>query len=76
MPSFGKGKGSRKSHDMRLSVLPGMALLISPSLRTYTDNIGIWWVQFPSIQACFGSILPVIPPLFGVGDTLDLMILT
>ena len=42
MPSFGKGGGSRYSHEMRLSGMPGMGLLISPSLRTYTVNIGIW----------------------------------
>ena len=42
MPSFGKGGGSRNSHEMRLYGLPGMGLLISPSLRTYTACIGIW----------------------------------
>ena len=42
MPSFGKGGGSRNSHEMRLPGMPGMGLLISPSLRTYTANIGIW----------------------------------
>ena len=36
MPSFAKGGGSHNSHDMRLSGLPGMGLLIYPSLRTYT----------------------------------------
>ena len=38
MPSFGKGGGSRNSHEMRLSGMPGMDLLISPSLQTYTAN--------------------------------------
>ena len=42
MPSFGKGGGSRNSHDMRLSGMSGMGLLIYPSLRTYTDSIWIW----------------------------------
>ena len=42
MPSFGKARGSRNSHEMRLSGMPGMGLLISPILETYTNNIGIW----------------------------------
>ena len=42
IPSFGKGGGSRNSHEMILSGILGMGLLISPSLRTYTANIGIW----------------------------------
>ena len=42
MPSFGKGRGSRNSHEMRMSNIPGMGLFISPSLQTYTANIGIW----------------------------------
>ena len=41
MPSLGKGEGSRNSHEMRVSDMPGMGLLSSPSLRTYTVNIGI-----------------------------------
>ena len=32
MPSFEKDEGSRNSHEMRLSGLPGMGLYISPSL--------------------------------------------
>ena len=39
---FGKGEGSCYSHQMRMSGMPGMGLLISPSLRTYSVNIGIW----------------------------------
>ena len=61
MPSFGKGECSRNSHDMRLSGMPGMGLLKSPSLRTYGG------VQFPCTLSYFGSLSPVIPPLFGVG---------
>ena len=38
MPSFWKGEGSRNSHEMRQSGMPGMDLLISPSLQTYTAN--------------------------------------
>ena len=76
MPSFGKGGGSRNSHEMRLSGMSGMGLLISPSLRTYTVNIGSGRVKFPCMLACFGSPWPVIPPLFGVGETLDFMMLT
>ena len=41
MPYFGKGGGSRNSHEMRLSNMQGMGVFISPSLRTYTANIGI-----------------------------------
>ena len=39
---LGKGGVSRYSHDMRLSVLPAIGLLIFPSLPTYTSNISIW----------------------------------
>ena len=53
MPSFGKGGGSRNSHEMRLSGLPGMGLLISPSLRTYTANIGIWRGSIPMYASMF-----------------------
>ena len=47
MPSFRKGGGSRESHDMRLSGMPGIGLLISPSLLTYTANIRIWQGSIP-----------------------------
>ena len=40
-PSFGKGEGSCNSHNMRLSGMPDMGLPISPSLQTYTSNIGM-----------------------------------
>ena len=42
MPSLRKGGGSCNSHEMRLSDMPGMGILISLSLQTYTANIGIW----------------------------------
>ena len=38
---FGKDGGSRNSHKMRQSDMPGMGVLIYPSLRNYTANIGI-----------------------------------
>ena len=76
MPSIGKGGGSRNSHEIRVSDMPGMGILISPSLRTYTSNIGFGGVKFPCTLACFGSLWPMIPPLFGVGETLDFMMLT
>ena len=53
MPSFGKGGGSRNSHEMRLSGMPGMGLLISPSLRSYSDNIGIWRGSIPMYASMF-----------------------
>ena len=42
MTSFMKGRGTCNSHDMSLSGMPGMGLLIPPSLLRYTANIGIW----------------------------------
>ena len=66
MPSFGKGGGSRNSHEMRLFGMPGMDLLISPILRTYTTNIGIWWGSTPMYASMFWVTLAVIPPLFSV----------
>ena len=53
MPSFGKFGGSLNSHEMRLSGMPGMGLLISPSLRTYTANIGIWRDSIPMYASMF-----------------------
>ena len=76
MPSFGKGRGSRNSHEMRLFDMPGMVLLISPILRTYTANIDIQRGSIPMYASMFGTLWPVIPPLFGVGQTLDFMMLT
>ena len=61
---------------MRLSGLPGMGLLISPSLQTYTANMGSDGVQFPCTLAKFGSLWQVITPLLGAGVTLDFMMLT
>ena len=53
MPSFGNGGGSRISHEMRLSSMPGMGLLISPSLRTYAANIRIWRGSTPMYASMF-----------------------
>ena len=53
MPSFGKGGGSRKSHEMRLSSMSGMGLVISPSHGTYTSNIGIWRGSIPMHASVF-----------------------
>ena len=47
IPSFGKVRGSPNSHEMRLSGMPGKGLLISPNLRTYIANIGIWQGKSP-----------------------------
>ena len=67
MPSFRKGRGSRNSYEMILCGISGMGLLISPSIQTYTTNIGMWWGSIPCTLACFESLWPVIPPMFGVG---------
>ena len=53
MPSFGKGRGSRNSHEMRMSNIPGMGLFISTSLQTYTANIGIWRGSIPMYASMF-----------------------
>ena len=53
MPSFSKGEGSHNSHEMRLSGMPGMGLLTSPSLRTYTTNIVIWRGSIPMYARMF-----------------------
>ena len=53
MPSFGKGEASRYSHEMRLSGMPGLGLLIYPSLRTYTVNIGILRGSIPMYDRMF-----------------------
>ena len=76
MPSCVKGGGSRNSHEMRLSGMLGICLLISPSLQTYTANIGIEQSSIIMCTSMFWSLWPVIPPLFGVGETLDFMMLT
>ena len=67
MPSFGKGGGSRKSHEMRQSGMPGMGLLISPSLQTYTVNIGICRGSIPMYASMFWVTLAVDSTSFGVG---------
>ena len=77
MPSFGKRRGLRNSHEMRLFGMAGMGLLISPSLRTYNTNIEIsrgsifmyafiFWVTL----VCDSTSLPC-----GAFMTLDFMML-
>ena len=50
---FWEGRSSHNSHEMRLSGMPSMGLLISPILRTYTTNIGIWRVSIPMYASMF-----------------------
>ena len=57
MPYFGKGEGSRNSHEMKLFGMPGMGLLISLSLRTYTANIEIWRGSIPMYASMFSVSL-------------------
>ena len=63
MPSFEKGRGSCNSHEMRLSGISGMGLLISPSLWTYTANRGIWRCSIPMYASMFWVI--------SVGDSIS-----
>ena len=67
IPYFGKGRGLRNSHEMCLFGMSGMGLFISPSLRTYTANIGIWQGSIPMYSSMFRVSWPAIPPFFGVG---------
>ena len=53
MPSFEKGGGLRNSNEMRLFGMLGMGILISPTLRTYTSNIGIWRSSIPMYASMF-----------------------
>ena len=53
MPSFGKGGGSRNYHEIRLFGMPGTGILISPSLRAYTSNIGIMRGSIPMYASIF-----------------------
>ena len=53
IPSFGKGGGLHNSHEMRLSGMMGMSLLVSPSLLTYTANIGIWRGSIPMYASMY-----------------------
>ena len=77
MPSFGKGGSSHNSHEMRLYGLPGISLVISPSLRTYIANIGIWRGYIPMYASMFWVTLAGDSTFFfGVGETLDFMMLT
>ena len=77
MTSFEKGGGLRNSHEMRLSGLPGMVVLISTSFRTYTANIGIWRGSIHMYASMFWVTLAGDSTFFfGVGETLDFMMLT
>ena len=44
---FRKEGGSRNSLEMRMSGMTGMSLHISPSLRNYSANVGIWRGSIP-----------------------------
>ena len=65
---FGKGGGSRNSHEMRLSGVLGIGLLISPSLR-YTANLGIWWGSIPMYASMFCVTLAGDSTSFQCGDS-------
>ena len=67
MPSFRKGRGLHKSHEMRQSDMPGMGLLISSSLQTYTTNIGIWQCSIPMYASMFWVTLAGDSTFLGVG---------
>ena len=53
IPSFDKGGNSRNSHEMRVSGMSGIGLLISPSLPTYTTNIEICRGSIPMYSSMF-----------------------
>ena len=76
MPYFGKGGGSRNSHEMRLSDMPGMGILISLSLQTYTANIGIWRGSIPINASMFWVTLSGDSASFCFGRDTFLMMLT
>ena len=76
MHSFEKSGGSRNYHEMRLSGMLGMGLLISPSLRTFTANIEIWRGSVAMYTSMFWVTFAVILPYFALGETLDFMMLT
>ena len=76
MPSFGKGRGSRKSHEMRLSGMLGMGLLISASLQTHTANIGILRGSISMYASMFWVTLAGDSTSFQCGETLNFMMLT
>ena len=73
MPSFGNGEGSRNFHEMILATKVGMGLVFELCFkhRELTSD-------FPPKRAwdVLVSPWPVIPPLFGVGKTPDLMMMT
>ena len=77
MPYFTKDGGSHNSHEMRLSGMPGMGLLISLSLQTYTTNIRIWQGSIPMYANMFWvSSIGDFTYFYGVGETQDFMMLT
>ena len=75
MSSFWMGGGSPNSHEMRLSGMPGMHLLISPFLRTSTANIGIWRGSILMYASMFWVPLAGDSTSFGVGEIVDFMML-
>ena len=56
--------------------MPGMDLLISPSFRTYTANIGIWRGSIPMYASMFWVTLTGVSTSVWGFMTLDLMMLT
>ena len=50
---FQEGGGSCNSHEMRRSGLPRVGIIISPSLQTYTANIGIQRGSIPIYASMF-----------------------
>ena len=53
MSSFRKGGNSRNSHEMTLFGMTRIGLLMSPSHRTSTANIGIWRGSIPMYASMF-----------------------
>ena len=76
MPSFGKGGGSHNSHEMILSGMPGIGILICPSVQIDSSNIGIWRGSTPIYTSMFWVTLASDSTSFWYGDTLHMMILT
>ena len=74
---IGNGGGSRNSHEMIHSSMTGMVFLISPSIRTYTANIGIWRGSVPMYASMFWVTLADDSTSFGVGfhDTDSMMLI-
>ena len=76
MHSFMKGGGSSNSHEMRLFGMLGMGILISPSLRTYTANIGIWRGSILMYASMFWVTLAGDSTSFHCWETLNIMMVT